>query len=202
MAQRNLPRKNKIDIANLPAGKNKNLTPVATASKVGVKRPVSSRMANDIRNIGNSLFREIILPDIKSSVESFFQNAVHMIFNPGNASIGRGYTNYNKIGSRRRTSSSYSFQRRPMQRVEEIRDYVYQDPCFEERWEAETVLSSLFERLAEYPYVTVGDLLQLSGQPSNHTHETWGWGSIKGTKVIYINGEGYVIDLPPPQHIG
>lgn len=66
------------------------------------------------------------------------------------------------------------------------------------RQEAELVLERMNDCIDQFDVVTVGDLYELIGAPSNHTDQKWGWTVIGDAPIRQVR-EGYVIDLPPTE---
>ena len=83
---------------NLDSSNVKDLSPVTSGQ---VKTARSGGFAHEVRNIGNSLFEEIILPAIKSAIVDFFSNGVSMVMFGANGQPsrrGRGqHRSYNKM---------------------------------------------------------------------------------------------------------
>ena len=52
-----------------------------------------------------------------------------------------------------------------------------------------------------YEVVTVADLNELVGFPTNHVDNKWGWSYLADVQVRQIR-EGYLIDFPPAEPIG
>jgi hypothetical protein len=190
----------KIDLERLPS--NNQMTSNRKAIiKGGVKtRPIGG-VANKVRDIGNSLFEEIILPSLKSSVIDFFGEGIRMVINgrpdyrrtrrPDHQSYNNMYRQRRRPAQDRRRSS----RKRPQQS-----EAVYEDIYFDRRDDAELVLGRMMELIAEYSWATIGDLYSTVGITSNYTHERYGWDNLQGVRVIYTT-EGYVIDLPEPEYL-
>lgn len=64
------------------------------------------------------------------------------------------------------------------------------------RGEAEAVMDSLFQTIAEYKSVSVKELFGMVGIPANFTDSDWGWTSLEGSDIRRVS-DGYVLDLPP-----
>ena len=85
---------------------------------------------------------------------------------------------------------------RPGPRRAGVAQYEPIDLIFGTREEAETVLDTMLNIVDQYDIVSVADLHELSGLPSNHTDNKWGWTSLRGSSIKQIR-EGYLIDFPP-----
>jgi hypothetical protein len=66
------------------------------------------------------------------------------------------------------------------------------------RSEAEMVLSSMFDVLERYDEVTVANLYELVGIPSNYAEVRYGWTDLRGSRIERIS-HGYLLNLPRPE---
>jgi len=194
MAKRNL-NLSKLPSNNLTTPDKKEVSIVK--GKVRTKK--GGGLARDVRNIGNSLFEDIVLPAIKSAVVDFFSNGVSMVMFGEDSRSNRGrQQSYNRMYRERPSRSNRRTQKREryVEEVEEVFENVY----FQHRDDAEHVLGRMMERIAEYGMVKVGDLNSLAGLATNYTHESWGWDDLSGSRVIFQR-DGYVITFPAPIYL-
>ena len=195
MAQR------KLDINRLPSN---NLEPVPLDPIVGgdsvSTRPRKGNFARTIRNMGNALFSEIVLPALKSMLLQFGNEGLHMMIEgkpsrTAQSNLGQPTPYYQNYQVRK----VQSLRQGPPQRVQYVND-VYEDLFFVHKQEAEWVLGKMMERAATYGRATMGDLYDLCGLSHDRTAETWGWTELAGTRVIYTT-EGYLINFPNPIYL-
>ena len=190
----------KLDINSLPSNdsepRDKDISVVTTGR---VKTRKGGGLANNVRNIGNSLFANIVLPTIKSLVLDFFNDGLRMAMFGQDSSAGRRdgrHTSYNRMHNQRRnTRRTRRSSNRNVRRTEE----VFEDIFFDERHDAELVLGRMMELIAEYGQATIGDLYSLVGLSPNYTHESWGWEDLRRCRIQFTT-EGYLIDLPEPYY--
>lgn len=64
------------------------------------------------------------------------------------------------------------------------RSVMDEEIYFMRRPDAEAVLAQMFERIAKYGWVTVGDMYTLSGATAHHTAERYGWSNISQANVL------------------
>jgi hypothetical protein len=188
----------KFDINSLPSNDqnptNKDIEVVATPSRVKTRK--SGGLANEVRNIGNSLFSSIILPAMKGAVLDFFNDGLRMALFREDSPRGVGRpTAYNQRYKTRR-QKPWQQSRAPQQNVQQIEE-VFEDIYFDERREAERVLGRMMEFILEYGQATVGDLYNMCGLSPNYIHEDWEWHDLNRCRVQYSTN-GYVIDFPDP----
>ena len=188
----------KVNLNKLPSNSqstsnDKEVTVITT----NVKTKKGGGLAREVRNIGNSLFEEIVMPSIKSAIVDFFSHGVKMMM--------FGQDQPSRFGSRPQSyNTQYRSQRRaqprgrtPNRNIIQQTETVFEDVFFANREEAQLVLGRMMELVAEYGMATIGDLHSLVGLAQNITHEGWGWDNLSGVRVQF-SSEGYVIDFPEP----
>jgi hypothetical protein len=77
---------------------------------------------------------------------------------------------------------------------------VREDFICSSREDAEKVLEQMGDILDQYGVVTVQDLNNTVGWPSEYTDNNWGWDFLGDVAIRQVR-EGFLIDLPPAQHI-
>jgi len=184
----------KFDINELPSN---NLEPVDNEIEI-ITTDVKTRkpgLANNIRDIGNSLFSDIVGPTLKSLILDFFNAGLRQaLFGPDSAGLQSRHTPYSTMHRpRQRVTYNRREPRPPVQQTEEIFEDVY----FEYREDAQLVLGRMMERIAEYGRSTIGDLHSMTGLSSNYTYERYGWTDLQGCRILHTS-DGYVIDFPEP----
>lgn len=75
-------------------------------------------------------------------------------------------------------------------------EYELDDVIFNSRAEADLVLERLTDVVDQYEATSVADLFELSGLPSTHTDQNWGWTDLVGADVRQTRN-GYILVLPP-----
>lgn len=198
-----MAKRKKIDIESLPSN---NLT-VSNEKRV---EPIASghsrkkgNISTVVRDMGNSIFGEIILPGVKTTLVDSFESFMQVVMDGVRVSIfggetttrrGVGHTSYNKRYRKRR--EVYRERRR---RVGP--EPLFDDIFFDHRREAELVLGKMMELVSEYGWVSIGDYYSLVGKTSNsYTHERYGWDDLRHTR-IHFSSEGYLIALPDPDSL-
>lgn len=199
-----MTRRKKVDIDNLPSNSRfsqepKEIKPITSGR---VRRRSAGGLANTIRNIGNALFSDVVIPSLRSTALDFLHNGIDMFAEGYDVVRGfssgpkrhRSYHNMYRSRSRKRQLYGRESPRRAF-----VEEPIYEDFFFEEREDAQLVLARLFEIVAEYGQATIGDLYSLVGVASNHTKERWGWDSLDGSRIKYSQ-EGFYIDFPEPDY--
>lgn len=68
------------------------------------------------------------------------------------------------------------------------------------REEADGIIEMLGEIISQYRVATVADLHEMMGRGSDYVDHEWGWSTLGHTAVRQIR-EGYLLELPPLEHI-
>jgi hypothetical protein len=192
----------KVDLNNLPSNnisdgfnKPKDDPPFEVEGKVTAKKRKRPGLAQDIYDIGYSLFERVLLPAVKNIVEDFVTSGIRMMLH-GEDSIKPasrvGGTNYNKIyNSREPQKLSY----RSRERALDMDDFY-----FERRRDAELVLAGLLEAVAKYQWASVATLHSLVGRSSSPLMDRYGWDDLR-TVTVRHSQHGFYINLPEPHYV-
>lgn len=68
------------------------------------------------------------------------------------------------------------------------------------REEAELVLERLIDILDKYEVASLADLYDLTGLPTSHTDNKWGWFNLNSADIRQVR-EGFLLNLPPVEEI-
>lgn len=174
------------------------------------KKPLMTRLketfiGNNTDGVLTYVAFEIIIPAVKDVIVDVITQGVERTLyggesrpssrRPGN----RTYTSYNNIS---RPSSSNRFNReeprpssrnpRGLHRFDEI--------ILDNRFEGEEVLDALQERLDKYGAASIADLYDFVGVTGDYTDGKYGWKDLRSAKVTRVR-DGFLIDLPKPEHL-
>ena len=195
----------KLNLEDLPSNSFSSQAPdepepITAVTTGNVKKGRKRRVASDIRNATAGLYDEILLPAFKGIISDFVANALDMLLFGGQ----NGYRGTNRYGgSQRSYHNMYQQRQKPPQRGRMVsgspRSVMEEEIYFMRRPDAEAVLAQMFERVAKYGWVTVGDMYTLSGATAHHTTERYGWSNISQANVLKTPS-GWIIDLPEPEY--
>lgn len=149
-------------------------------------------IAEDMSNVGSYVFTEVLVPAIKKAVSDIVRDGIDMLLygstgHSKKSSSNVSYVSYNKMSERRDDRRAYNEPR--------TRGYNYDNITFDNRGEAEEVLTQMENIIDNYTMVSVGDLYDLVGVTGNFTDQNYGWLSLRSAKVVRVR-DGYVIELP------
>lgn len=195
MAQR------KLDLDRLPSN-NQTTTNKRIELTGEIRSKPRGGIANKVRDIGNSLFQEIVVPALQDGAIEFLSEGFSRLIRGGSDTTytrARKHTDYSGVyrnTTRRRPLARRAGERRTAQRV----THVFEDVYFDNRRDAENVLGKMMEFILEFGWVKVGDLYAMVGLPQDYIHEDWGWRDLHGTRVSYTN-DGYLIMFDEPEYL-
>lgn len=185
---------------NLPAEKKveKVITGTATTKKKGLgKKFADIFIAEDARSVGDFILQDIIVPAAKSLFVDLISGGANMIAYGDRGAAGRrptsdrygygsGYTNYNRMSTRRDT--------RPVART--TTSYNFDDIYIPTRGEAEAVIARLEEQISEYGTASVNDLYDAVGITGEYTDCKYGWTDLRSARVERARDGSYMLKMP------
>lgn len=151
-------------------------------------------ISEDVDNVKSYILMDVIIPAVKKAVVDVVSDGINMLmYGESGAARSKGGTTASKISYQK-----YYDSRREVPRPNAHTSLDYEDIIFETRGDAESVLSRMDEIIAQYDFVSVGDLYDLAGQTTdNYTINRYGWTNIRNAQVVRIR-DGYIIKLPKP----
>lgn len=173
----------------------KVITGKATTKPNEVRKVTDLFVSEDISNVKEYLFIDILVPAIKKAVSDIITNGVDMILYGGSGSSNRSktsnyvsYRSYSDNGIRRHDDRDTS--RRNSNRFD------YEDIEFESRGDAELAREQMVELIDRYGFVTVADLYDMVDLKAPYTANSYGWTNIRSAEPIRVRGGKYILKLP------
>ena len=152
-------------------------------------------ISEDAANVKSYIFLDVLVPAIKKAISDIVTNGIDMIL-------------YGETGRTRKTSSGSKVSYRDYyDRGRSSRDtsgvragsgsgFDYDDIVFDNRGDAEAVLTEMDNIIDQYGFVSVGDLYDLADvSTNNYQVNRYGWTNLSSASVVRVNN-GYVIKLP------
>ena len=167
--------------------------PAKTKKKSEVKKFADVFLTDDIASVKSYVITDILIPAVKRFISDTVDAFLYPGGGPRRSGGAKGYNSYSAIyrpGERDRDRRDY-----PPSRVTRSA-YDYDDISFDNRGDAEAVLTGLEEVINKYGFATVADLYDLA-QISNHNYamNNYGWTDIHTARVVPVR-DGYMIKLP------
>ena len=165
---------------------------VKTKKKNEIKKFADIFISEDAGNVKSYILMDVLIPAIKKAIDDIFTNGIRMLLwgdkekSSGSSAASRlSYRRYYDKKDNQRESSNFSSRSL----------YNYDDIIFDNRGEAEEVLSRMDELISTYNVASVADLYDLVGITGNYTDYRYGWTDIRSASVVRIR-DGYIIKLP------
>ena len=189
------------------AAPEKKLEKVVTGPVIVQKRTLGQKIKDtfieaDVKTVTRNVLADVIFPAFKNLVVDAGTEAIRrMVFGERAARVGRygmgpKVTMYNDPINRNYRDPRTS----PPGPAAGSRRRNRNEFILSSKDEANRVLEQMSNVVDVYQAVSVADLNELVGVPSNYTDQKWGWPDLRGVDVIQVHG-GYLIDLPDPQAI-
>lgn len=167
----------------------------AKTKKNEVRKLADIFISEDVSNVKNYIFMDVLVPAIKKAVYDIVTNGIDMFLYGGsgknkNSSSGNkiSYRNYydqkNNGGIIRNNESS---------RVRT--GFEYEDVVFPSRGDAENAKRQMQDLVARYGLVTVNDLYEMAMLSAPYTSQKYGWMDVSNVSVERVR-DGYILKLP------
>lgn len=180
-----------------PKEEDKKVGPVVSGSasaqkKTGLSKFAESMIATSASDLGSWILSDVIIPKIKDTIVSIVTGGINMMFYGKNTSSGSGTTlskvSYGSFYSARNTEVLRAGTNNPA--------FDYDNIVFDNRGDAEAVLTAMEEIIDRFGVVSVGDLYDLADVPApSYTAHKYGWSSMRNAQVLRCR-DGYVLKLP------
>lgn len=172
---------------------------VRTQKKSIGRRMSESFLKEDSSSVFHYVFTEVLLPAMKDTLSDMISKGVEMLLY---GSSGEGYSSRKRDSNRTRVSYSSYYERDRRDRVQSNRRamHVFDDIIFDDRDEAEEVLTRMSDLVYEYGAASVQDFHDLIGITSNYTDQNWGWTNLATARVVRVR-DGFTIRLPRTEEI-
>ncbi|QBZ73598.1 hypothetical protein SEA_ROSAASANTEWAA_34 [Streptomyces phage RosaAsantewaa] len=187
----------------------KDLKKIVNGKVIRKKRTLTSRLlesfsGDDGRSVMDYVLFDVLIPAAKDAmVDAIKEGAERIFFGDARGtsrrvsrSGGAHPTNYN---SRYNVSTNRpAAAERPAARRRTSREF--EPVILETRAEAQDVIETLVDIQEKFGQATVSDMNDLVGQTGTFTDEKWGWTELGSARVTRVR-EGYLVDLPAPEHL-
>lgn len=162
---------------------------VKTKKKSGAEKFFKEVLSENFKKAKDYVVKDIIVPGVKNAITK----TIDVIIwgddrRPSGTKVS--YRSYydQPYGGVSRSSRNYEV---PQTRV----SFTYEDVIFENRGEAEHVLSQLDDMIGTYGMVSVADLYDLVGMSCDYTYNKYGWTNIRNARIERVR-DGYLLEMP------
>ena len=163
-----------------------------TQKKIGLGKYTGSIISSDLKSVGDFLMTDVLIPSIKKALADIVVNGIDMLL------YGKsGMTRTNSSASKVSYSSYYNRPyNEPLRAGSNGTSLDYDNIVFENRGDAEAVLTSMEDILDQFGSVSVADLYELADVPApNYTMNNYGWTSLVNAQVLRCR-DGYILKMP------
>lgn len=191
---------------------DKNIVPMNVTASTR-KKPMRKRFADtfvisDPGTVWSSVLFDVMIPAARDMIVDMGYEAIQRTFYGEGARGGRrrhsapspgSYTNYTRYSS----SSPIDPRNDPRGPAPDPRKRgrggQFDEIICKTRVEAEEVMDRLYDIVAKYEQASIKDLYELTNQPSDYTHDKWGWTNLQGAGIQRLPSGWYLLDLPRPE---
>lgn len=165
-------------------------SPVRTKQKTGAQKLAELILPEDIESMRSYLIKGILIPAGKKVLSEMIDTFLY-----GSSGSTKKSSTASKVSYR-------SYYEHPSERREPMTTrtktgFSYDEVIFDNRGEAEDVLSRMEEVIATYGMVSVGDFYDMVGiTDENWTNQKYGWINLHTATVVRLPRDGYMIKLP------
>lgn len=192
--------KYKKELAEKEKG-DKKLEKVVTGTTRTKKRSEAAKLTDifiseDVHNVKSYVFFDVLVPAIKKAIFDIVTNGIDMILygESGRRDHKRSTASKVSYGSYYRSERDRDRDRRDLVRARSGLDF--DDILFDNRGDAEAVLTALEDVINQFDVATVGDLYDLAEiSTNNYAINKYGWKDLRTAQVVRVR-DGYMIKMP------
>lgn len=184
----------------------KEITKVTQGTIRRKEKPLLAKMFGETaKDIGSYVFNDVLIPSIKEIITDIINNGLEMMLYGSQARTSRGggrnklgsYVSYNSIFSSGGRSRGAKRRSTGEAITRSASRHDFGDIVFDNRLDAEMVLTTMLEAIDLYESVTVAEFYNAVGLETEWNDHKFGWDNLATASVRRIR-EGYIINLPRP----
>lgn len=165
--------------------------------RTGIQKFADVFIAEDVENVKSYILSDVIIPAIKDALYDAFTDGLAMM-------LGRDGRNRRRSGG---STTRYSYDKaytrvnsrdsRSSSNTDSNGRLDYNSILFDERGDAERVLTELDELVSQYGIASVQDLYSAADLSCPYTYDKYGWTDLRSASVMRArDASGYYIKLP------
>lgn len=167
-----------------------------TRKKNVLEKLVDTFIMEDFKTVKEKVVEEVIIPRVKQTAADACTNIINMLFFGASSGIKSNYFGSSSTISYKGSSINYSgisSNKQPLYSKSSIP--TYDEIVLADRMDAERVLDDLNSMIGRFGEVTILDLYELVGLPSESTFCNYGWKTLKGADIGAVR-DGFLLKLP------
>lgn len=160
-----------------------------------LQKAAKSFISTDLSSIGKYILGSVLIPNAKKVISDIVTNGINMMlygengYYKSSSSFPASKVSYNKMFTGGGPIQDYT-------KMKAANGLEYDDILFDNRGDAEVVLSALEDIINQFGKASVGDLYDLAQiTTSNYMLDKYGWTDLHTAQIRVVNG-GYVIKFP------
>ena len=170
---------------------------VKTKKKSSGRKIVEDFISEDMDSVKSHILSDVLVPALKDMFYDAVTSGLSMLLGGEGRSTGyRGASSsresYNKYYKQKNNYATRAADTPARSRNER---YSYDDIILDSRAEAEEVLDVLDEYLTDFGMVSLLELYEAVGKPTNYMDSKYGWFDLKTASVARTR-DGYLLKLP------
>ena len=148
-------------------------------------------LSDESGGVGSYIFNDVLIPALKDTFVDMVEGAINMAFYGDTRHRSRGRSSVERVSyddrfdDRRRRSAPRGRARYDMDNIR-----------FKTRADADLTLDTLTEYLDKYDSVSVGDVYESLGIPTQANDFHYGWYELGGAHIRKSRDGGYVLEMP------
>lgn len=168
---------------------------VTTQKRSGFGKFAESMIAEDVTNVGSFILTDVLIPAFKKTIVDIVTNGIDMLLY-GKTGVSKSSSSLSRITYSGSSYYNYAKVTEPQRALSSSSVFDYDNIVFDNRGDAEAVLTAMEDILDQFGVVSVGDLYDLADVPTpNYTVNKYGWANIRSAQVIRVK-DGYLLKLP------
>lgn len=182
---------------------DKNISKVISGGVVRKKKSLGKKVmetfiGDDTQSVTSYILYDVLIPAAKTTISEMVTGGIEMLLF---GEVRKKDRNRRPNGGSYVSYGSYykgDQQAKPSERNRNRstgRAYDYEDVIFETRGDAQEVLDSMVDIIAEFGQVSINDMYELCELTGTFTDDKYGWVNLSSGKVIR-GRDGYILELP------
>lgn len=185
----------------------KNATPEEKRVTKVAKGPVKTKknevrkiadifISEDITNVKNYIFMDVLVPAIKKAIYDIVTNGIDMFLYGGSGKT-KGGSSAPKVSYRNYYDQKSNNGYRGSENTVSRNGFDYEDIVFSNRGDAEMVKQQMRDVIGRYGVVTIADMYEMADPnlTAPYTSHKYGWMDVSGAEAVRVR-DGYILKLP------
>lgn len=159
-------------------------------------------LSDESGGVGSYIFNDVLIPALKDTFVDMVEGAINMAFYGDTRHRSRNRSSFSR-GSIEHVPYDFSFDSRSRRRSAPRgrARYDMDNIRFKTRADADLTLDTLTEYLDKYDSVSVGDVYESLGIPTQANDFHYGWYELGGAHIRKSRDGGYILELPRLEEI-